>query len=127
VALTYRVDEPRRLVVIAGEYAGPAEWLKLAGNMLRDPAVTPGSAFVRDLRGAKQMPNAAAILSVFAVVVRFWPTLKPTRGAIVVDDEAVAAQLRDAVAEQARLPIEVFVAYDEALLWLEIEGREGTR
>jgi hypothetical protein len=118
--LAYSVDSDRRLVTITGEYASRTEWLKLAGNVLRDTRVTAGFAFLRDLRGATQVPNATMIVSVFQVVRRFWPTVTPSKGAIVTDSEGEsAARLAQALADTHGLPIQVFTSYEAALEWLE--------
>src|SRR5438552_3564942 len=99
MALTYNVDPERRLVTITGEYANATEWLKLVGNVLRDPGVKAGFAFLRDLRGATGVPNAAMVVSVLQVVRRFWPTLTPMKGAIVTDTEPdSAARIAQALA-----------------------------
>ena len=44
------------------------------------------------------MPSPATVLSVFHIIQRFWPTLKPAKGAIVVDGKPVSfASPRDAI------------------------------
>src|SRR5918995_2269013 len=92
MALAYSVDSDRRLVVITGEYANATEWFTLAGDLLRDTRVAPGFAFLRDVRGATQVPNAAMMLSVFQVVRRFWPTVTPSKGAIVTNSDDGSAE-----------------------------------
>jgi hypothetical protein len=119
VALAYAVDAERRLVIISGEYASAPEWLKLVGNVLRDPEVKAGFSFLRDLRGAVGVPNAAMVVSVLQVVRRFWPTLTPIKGAIVTDMRTdSAALITEALSGSHDLPIQVFTSYEAALEWL---------
>jgi hypothetical protein len=119
VALEYAVDNQRRLVIISGEYAKAPEWLTLVGDVLRDPEVKAGFSFLRDLRGAAGVPNAAMVISVLQVVRRFWPTLTPIKAAIVTDLEAAsAAQITEALSGKHDLPIQVFTSYEAALEWL---------
>jgi hypothetical protein len=120
MALAYTVDSDRRLVIITGEYASATEWLTLAGDVLRDTRVKAGFAFLRDLRGATQVPNATMVVSVFQVIRRFWPTVTPSKAAIVTDsDDDSAARVAQALADSHNLPIQVFTSYEAALEWLE--------
>src|SRR3954468_168750 len=104
--LDYRIESERRLVVITGEYAGSVEWLQLAARLLRDPRLEAGFSFLRDLRGARRHQSAASVIAVFRVVQRFWPNVKPSRGAIVTDEgDNAAAQVAQALADTHDLPI----------------------
>ena len=106
--------------IISGDYGNAPEWLTLVGNVLRDPEVKAGFSFLRDLRGAVGLPNAALIVSVLQVVRRFWPTLTPIKGAILTDIGSDAgARITEALSEIHDLPIEVFTSYEAALAWLE--------
>lgn len=119
MALAYTVDPEHRLVTITGEYANAAEWLKLAGKVLRDKQVKAGFGFLRDLRGAKRVPEASMVVSVFQVVQRFWPSVTPLKAAILTDrDDNSAALVAQALADTHHLPMRVFSEYEEAVEWL---------
>lgn len=119
VALAYTVDPAHRLVTITGEYANAADWLKLAGKVLRDKRVKAGFAFLRDLRGAKKVPDASVVVAAFQVVQRFWPSVTPLKAAILTDsDDNSAVLVAQALADSHNLPIRVFTTYEEAVEWL---------
>jgi hypothetical protein len=119
VALTYRIDIARRLVIITGDYAAAAEWHELLGRVLADPSREPGFGFLRDLRDAKVPVDAATVVGIIDVVKRFWPMLQVSKAAIVtprdMDSAAVVAQ---ALGDTYDLPIRVFRELEEALRWL---------
>ena len=119
MALAYRVDPAQRLVTITGEYANAAEWLKLAGKVLRDKQVEAGFGFLRDLRGATRVPDTSMVVSAFQVVQRFWPSVTPLKAAILTDrDDNSVANVAQALADGHNLPIRVFTTYEEAIEWL---------
>ena len=122
VPLRYSVDSQRRLVTISGDFRSPREWVTLASRLLRDPAVKGQFAFIRDLRGVSRMHSAATVLTVFRTVQRFWPTLAPSKGAIVTDQgNHHAAQVAQTLADAENLPIRAFTSYDEAIEWIAQE------
>ena len=117
--LQYNIDSDRRLVVITGDYSNPADWLMLAGRLLKDPRITPGLFYLRDLRGGSRPASTTTVLAIFRVVQRFWPSVMPSKGAIVTDrGHDSAAQVAQALADSDNLPIQVFTSYDTAVEWL---------
>jgi hypothetical protein len=122
VALDYSVDPDERLIVITGEYSDASEWRVLLAKVLGDTRIKPGFAFLRDLRTATKPVEAETVVQIMEVVRRFWPHLRPTRGAILTkQSEDRAALVAHALADAQQLPIRMFNSYEEAMTWL----REG--
>lgn len=118
MALSYLVDTDRSLVVITGDYADAAEWQRLAVQVMHDGRIKPGFNFVRDLRNGTTPPEPSMVVAMFDVVRRFWPSVKPTRAAIVTATDDSAAMVAQALADIHQLPIEVFTSMEAALDWL---------
>ena len=93
VALSYVIDSDRRLLTITGEYADAVEWNRLLTAVLDDPALRPGFAFLRDLRGATNPVEPATVVGIVDVVRRFWPKLQATRAAILTPRDVDPAAL----------------------------------
>lgn len=121
--LAYRIDSPRQLVIITGDYAEPAEWRIVLTAIAADPGYRPGSSFIRDLRASEHPVDAQAVMGIIAVVREFWPRLATHRAAMVtrytIDVPAVIAET---LASDERMPLRAFTSYDEALDWVS-EGR----
>ena len=119
MSLSYDIDADRRLITITGEYADAAEWNRLLTAVLDDPALQPGFAFLRDLRGATHPVEPATVVGIIDVVRRFWPKLQATRAAILTPrDVDPAALVAHALADAQHLPLQVFRTYEEAIAWL---------
>ena len=87
--LNYEIEPATKLITITGEYATADDWKVLLGRILRDPLLTPGYGFLRDLRTAESPVDAATVVGIMEAVRRFWPLLKP-----VARCRAHAARLR---------------------------------
>jgi hypothetical protein len=123
MALAYRIDPARQLVIITGDYAEPDEWRILLTNIVEDPAYRPGSSFIRDLRTSEHPVGAQAVMGIIAVVREFWPRLGTHRAAMVTRNVIdVPAVIAEALASDERMPLRAFTSYDEALAWVS-EGR----
>jgi hypothetical protein len=119
VPLTYVIDPDARLITITGEYAGADEWQALLARVLADPQRQPGFAFLRDLRGATQPVDAAAVVGLMDAVRRFWPLLQPSRAAVLTPREFDPAALAaHALADTHGLPLRTFREYESAIAWL---------
>jgi hypothetical protein len=127
VALSYVIDSDRRLLTITGEYADAVEWNRLLTAVLDDPALRPGFAFLRDLRGATNPVEPATVVGIVDVVRRFWPKLQATRAAILTPrDVDPAALVAHALADAQHLPLQVFRTYEEAIAWLNETTDSGS-
>ena len=123
MALVYRLDPARQLVIITGDYAEPDEWRILLTNIVEDPTYRPGSSFIRDLRASEHPVSAQAVMGIIAVVREFWPRLGTHRAAMVTRNVIdVPAVIAEALASDERMPLRAFTSYDEALAWVS-EGR----
>jgi hypothetical protein len=121
--LVYHIDVAQQLVTITGEYADAAEWQRVLGEVLRDPRLEPGFAFLRDLREATTPVNAGIVVGVMDVIRRFWPQLQPSRLAVLAPREVdPAAMVAHAIADAENIPLRMFRNVEDALAWL----REGT-
>ena len=122
MALAYRIDQPRKLVTITGDYAEPAEWRSLLQQVRADPELQPGMAFLRDLRLSQHPVDAEAVIGIVAVVRELWAAVGARRAAMVtrpgVDVPAVIAH---ALAEVEHIPLRAFTSYDDAMSWLSEE------
>ena len=123
--LAYSIDRLQRVITISGEYSNADDWRDVLERILADPHCEPGYAYLRDLREATRPVDAATVVSIIDVVRRFWPTLQPSRVAVVtamsVDPAALVAH---ALADAQRMPLQAFNSYDAALDWLR-RGRAG--
>jgi hypothetical protein len=125
VPLDYVVDPSQKLITITGEYGNADEWKELLGRVLRDPKLTPGYGFLRDLRAATTPVDAATVLGIMEAVRRFWPLLNPSRAAVLTPrDFDTAAMAAHALADGEGLPLRMFTSYEAAIDWLR-EGQEG--
>jgi hypothetical protein len=123
VPLTYAIDPAQKLITITGEYAAADEWKDLLGRILRDPLLTPGCGFLRDLRGAHAPVDAATVVGIMDAVRRFWPLLQPSRAAVLTPrDFDPAALAAHALADGEGLPLRMFTSYEAAIDWLQ-EGQ----
>jgi hypothetical protein len=123
VPLDYILDADNRLVTITGDYGTAEEWLALLDRLQKDSRLTPGFAFLRDLRAARTLVDAATVVSIMDAVRRVWPLVQPSRGAILTPHNFdVAALTAHALADSHGLPMRMFTSYDAAVEWL----REGT-
>ena len=117
--LSYSIDPLVGIVTITGDYAQAADWHALLSAVARDPSYRRGFAFLRDLRGSNHPVGAEAVVGIIAVVQEFWDQLGVRRAAILtrpgIDSPAVIAQ---ALAEDARIALDVFTSYEEAIAWL---------
>jgi hypothetical protein len=119
MALSYSLDAERKLITITGEYAEADEWAALLARIGADPALAPGFAFLRDLRGAQRPVTAAAVVALMEAVRRFWPILEPSRAAVLTPREFdAAAMAAHALADSYALPLKMFTSYDAAIEWL---------
>ena len=120
MALDYKIEPSRQLVMITGEYASATEWLLFVGRLRRDPLFKPHSKFLRDLRGSSRPPNSAMAMAIFNVIQRFWPELKVVRWAVLTDEAQDLVPLAmQALGEQNNLPIRAFTSLDAAQVWLD--------
>jgi hypothetical protein len=117
--LAYEVDPAERIVTISGEYGTPDDWRTLLTQILHDPLMQPGFAFLRDRRGVAAEVEIATVVGVVDAIRRFWPHIRPSRAAILVsrgcDPRAIAAS---GLADGHGLSIKAFTSYDEAVTWL---------
>ena len=117
--LAYLVDPSERIVTITGEYGTAEDWRTLLTNILHDPLLQPGFAFLRDRRGVSAEVEVATVVAVVDAIRRFWPYIRPSRAAILVsrgcDPRAIAAS---GLADGHGLSIKAFTSYDEAVTWL---------
>jgi hypothetical protein len=122
MALTYRIDAGRRIVIITGDYAEPAEWRALLGAVLHDPEYRQGLSFIRDLRASQNPVSAQSVVGIIAVVREHWQKLGAHRAAIVtrpgVDMPAVMAE---ALADDEKIPLRAFTSFEDALAWVHDE------
>ena len=122
MALAYQIDETKKLVTITGDYAEPAEWRSLLGQVRADPRLRPGFAFLRDLRLSMHPVDPQAVIGIIAVVRELWATLGVRRAAMVtrpgIDVPAVIAH---ALAEVEHIALRAFTSYDDAISWLSEE------
>ena len=106
-------------MTITGEYGTAEDWRTLLTNILHDPFLQPGFAFLRDRRGVAADVEIATVVAVVDAIRRFWPHIRPSRAAILVsrgcDPRAIAAS---ALADGHGLSIKAFTSYDEAVTWL---------
>lgn len=118
-ALAYQVDTAERIVTITGEYGTGEDWKALLTQILHDPLLQPGFAFLRDRRGVAADVEVATVVAVVDAIRRFWPHIRPSRAAILVsrgcDPRAIAAS---ALADGHGLSIKAFTSYDDAVTWL---------
>jgi hypothetical protein len=120
MTLAYTVDTEQRLITISGEYADAEAWKLLLSRVLHDPRLTPGFAFLRDLRLATTPVDAATVAGIIEAVRGFWPHLQPSRVAILTPREFDPAALAaHALADSHRLPMRMFTSYEEAVDWLQ--------
>jgi hypothetical protein len=117
--LAYRIDAGDRIVTITGDYAEPAEWRRLLGAVLRDPAYRKGFSFIRDLRMSEHPVSADTVIGIMAVVREHWAKLGAYRSAIVtrrgIDNPAMVAH---ALADLDDLPLRAFTSYEDAVAWI---------
>ena len=117
--LAYHIDPAERLVTITGEYGTAADWKTLLTDILHNPSLQPGFAFLRDRRGASAGVEIATVVAVVDAIRRFWPHIRPSRAAILVsrgcDPRAIAAS---ALADDHGLSIRAFTSYQDAVTWL---------
>ena len=124
VPLNYEIDSVGKLITITGEYATAGEWEDLFGRILRDPLMTPGCGFLRDLRMAERPVDAATVVGIMEAVRRFWPLLQPSRAAVLTPrDFDPAAMAAHALADGDGLPLRMFTTYEAAIAWLD-DGRQ---
>lgn len=117
--LSYQIDPAERIVTITGEYGTAEDWKALLTQILHDPLLQPGFAFLRDRRGVAADVEVATVVAVVDAIRRFWPHIRPSRAAILVsrgcDPRAIAAC---ALADGHGLSIKAFTSYDDAVTWL---------
>jgi hypothetical protein len=120
--LDYLIDPDERLVTIVGEYGDPDDWKALLTQILHDPLLKPGFAFLRDRRGAPTPANRDVIVAVLDAIRRFWPDIRPSRTAILVTRHCDPIRLAwYSLAETCGMSVRTFTSYAEAREWL----REG--
>lgn len=120
--LTYSIDPDEKLITITGEYADASEWREVLSRILNDGRRRPGFAFLRDLRGASTPVDANTVVGIISVVRRFWPSLQPSRAAVLTPRAFdPAALVAHALADAQHMPLQTFTSYDAARDWL----REG--
>lgn len=125
MALQYDIDAAQQIVTITGDYAEPEEWRVLLAAVAEDPNYPGGYGFLRDVRGSAHPVTAQSVMGIIAVVREFWPRLKVRRAAILTGPSIdAAAMIAHALAEDQRIPLRAFTAYDDALAWLN-DGRPG--
>jgi hypothetical protein len=120
MALSYKIDWIRSLVIISGDYSTATEWLMVLGQLRRDPHFRPRSKILRDVRGASHPPTSAMIGAIVNVINRFTRDYAVARWAILADetDDAVAQTIRSLGAQNG-VEIETFTSMDQAVDWLE--------
>ena len=117
--LAYHIDQQQRLVTITGDYAEPAEWQVLLGNVRADPGFRPGFAFLRDLRKSAHPVDAHTVMGIIAVVRQMWTPLGVRRAAMVTRPGIdVPASVAHALAEDENMPLRAFTSYEDAVAWL---------
>jgi hypothetical protein len=122
--LDYLIDPEERLITIVGEYGDAEEWKALLTQILHDPLLQPGFAFLRDRRGAPTPVDVDVIVGVMDAIRRFWPHIQPSRAAILITRHCDPLRLAAyALAQSCGLSVRTFTSYAEARVWL----REGSR
>ena len=120
--LSYSIDPALGIVTITGDYAEAAEWHALLTSVSRDPAYRRGFSFLRDLRASTHPVGAETVIGIIRVVREFWGQLGVRRAAVLtrpgIDSPAVIAQ---ALADDARIALDVFTSYEEAIAWLRTD------
>lgn len=117
--LAYHIIEKKKLVIITGDYAEPAEWRVLLQHVRSDPKLRPGFAFLRDLRYSAHPVDAAAVMGIIAVVRQMWVPLGVRRAAMVTRPGIdIPASIAHALAEDENMPLRAFSSYDDAIGWL---------
>lgn len=118
--LRYVVDPRLKLVTVSGDYGDIEDWTRLLNEIVNDPLIGQGFAYLRDLRGALNPATPATVVAVIDVVRRLWPKKQPSRAAILTSRNVdTAALVAAALADAQQLPLRVFRDYDEALAWLQ--------
>jgi hypothetical protein len=120
--IEYRIDSPRRLIIVTGGYATPEEWTALLARLIADPERRPGFGYLRDLRSVPGDANVDAVKAVVAVFRQVWPQLELSRAALVTGAAIGAAAVAQVLATEQEMPLEAFTSYADAVDWL----RDGT-
>ena len=119
MALTYRIDTARGIVVITGDYAEAAEWHMLLAAIAGDPAYRRGLGFLRDLRASEHPVSAETVVGIIAVVRKFWPQLGVSRAAMLTRPGIdVPAMMAAALADEEQIALRAFTSYEDAMAWL---------
>ena len=119
VTISRGVEDQIQRLVETGDYADAEAWAALLSQVLHDPRREPGFAFLRDLRGATTLVDAATVVGIIEAVRRYWPFLQPARVAILTPRQLdTAALTAHALADTHQLPMKMFTSLDAAMEWL---------
>ena len=121
--LSYVIDPAARIVTITGEYSEPTEWRRVLEEISRNSDYGPGYGFIRDLRDSVTPVSAESVIGIVAVVREFWPRLRPSRAALLVNPGTFDAPpfIALALAEDEPMPFHLFTSYKEAAAWVRGE------
>ncbi len=117
--IEYRIDSPRRLIIVTGDYATPAEWTALLARLIADPERRAGFGYLRDLRSATADVDVETVRQVVAVFRAVWTQLEVSRAALVTTSGISAAAVAQVLATEQEMPVRAFTSYASAVEWLE--------